>query len=266
MKGLVLVGLCLAASAQMRDNQDKSLSCQDTDEGNRYRMCEMRETTIPATAKLEVDARPNGGVLVKGWLRSQILVRAQVQSWGDSAAESKDTLNRVQFRTDGGFVSGDGPSSSRTGDRNWSISYEIFVPQRTDLKVSSTNGGIHLADVRGVIEFTTTNGGVHLARLGGSVTGTTTNGGVHVELEGSHWDGDRLEVNTTNGGVHIEMPESYSARFEAATSNGGLHSDLSSLTVTKDHHARSIEGNIGSGGALVKVNTTNGGVHISRRS
>ena len=120
-----------------------------------------------------------------------------------------------------------------------------------------------LCGVSGRIQFTTTNGGVHLSDLAGSVQGRTTNGGIHIELSGSEWDGDALDVVTQNGGVELEVPAGYNARLETGTVNGGMQLDFP-VTV-QGRIGRSISTDLGRGGATIRVRTTNGGVTVSRR-
>jgi len=247
--------------AQMRDNQDKKLECKDQGDDNRF--CAIKEETLPATGKLEVDAGPNGGVSVKGWLKPQILMRAKIEAHGSSESEAQSIAAQVRISTAGGRIKADGPRSMM-GRQGWSVSYEVFVPQRTDLVASTTNGGVTVADVKGDMKLDTTNGGINLARLAGHVKGSTTNGGVHIELEGSRWDGDSLEVGTTNGGVSVDMPDNYSARFQAETTHGGLTAEIPGATINKGWISRSLDVTAGSGGGLIKVTTTNGGVHIGK--
>ena len=118
--------------------------------------------------------------------------------------------------------------------------------------------------MRGRITFETRNGGVHLARVAGDVSGSTLNGGVHVELAGNSWEGRQLEATTRNGGVTISMPERYSAHIQAETVNGGVRSDFP-VTRTGDlKRLRNLDFNLGSGGPLIHVSTTNGGVKLQR--
>ena len=130
-------------------------------------------------------------------------------------------VRQIRVASGAGSVKAEGPNNDH--DHNWSVSYEVFVPRQTDVTMHTHNGGIHVEDVRGQVEFDTTNGGVHLARLAGDVSGRTTNGGVTVELAGDHWDGKGLDVTTTNGGVKVRMPANYSAHVETSTVNGGTH-------------------------------------------
>jgi hypothetical protein len=237
--------------------QNKQLSCEQSGWGDRARFCEMREQTIASAGRLEIDGKQNGGVTVKAWDRGDVLVRSQVTAQGENDGDARASAAQVIVHALGTQVSADGPSN-----KQWSVSYEVFVPRQTDLALNAHNGGVHIEGVRGNIQFNTQNGGVHLANLGGQVKGFTQNGGVHVELAGSRWDGQSLDVKTQNGGVHVEVPSSYAAHFETATVNGGLHSDFAGMI--QDPHQHQIAADINGGGPLVRVVTTNGGIHIQK--
>jgi len=214
MKALkVFASLALAATAcgQMRDNQDKQLKCDTSGYGSRARYCEVREQTIAATG-LSVDPGQNGGATVKGWSRNEILVRSRVEGRADSEADARITANQVYVNTSGGNVQAQGPQSSSNAE--WSVSFEIFVPQATSLQVKAVNGGITVSDIRGSLRFEATNGGVNLTRLAGDVAGSTVNGGINLELMGTTWDGSQVQVTTRNGGVNVSVPENYSAHFQ----------------------------------------------------
>lgn len=259
-----LIGLLMVATAgfgQMRNNTSKELKCENGNWG-KPRSCEVRESTMPYAGQLNVDGRQNGGVTVKGWDRADILVRARVEGSGETDGDAKAIAAQVRVNASAGRVAAEGPSTSGPGNSWWSVSYEIFAPHNANLEIVANNGGIHLADLRGNIQFKTRNGGVHVARLGGAVKGVTVNGGIHVELTGSRWDGQGLDLESNNGGVHVEIPSNYSAEFEASTRNGGLHSDFGGVSKSE----KRIRTSLGSGGALVRVVTTNGGVHLGRAS
>lgn len=261
----VLLTLAAGASAQLRDNRTPQMSCNggDSNDRNRQRFCEVREQTIPAVGQLTVDPGKNGGVTVKGWLRNDISIRTRVETWAHSVDEARTLGGLVRVNASAGKVQASGPDSH--GDSGWSISYEIFVPQRTDLNMTAFNGGINLSDVRGHIELETKNGGVQLTRVAGDVSGHTLNGGIKIELAGRTWDGGKLEVRTTNGGVTIAMPENYSAHLQTGTVNGGFSSDFPvSIAAGSRIETRNLDFNLGSGGPLIHVSTTNGGVKLRR--
>ena len=250
--------------AQLRDNSEKQMTCQSGGyDSDGVRHCEMREQTVPAIGRLSVDASRNGGVTVKGWLRNEVLVRARVEASADNEGAAANLARRVSVDSSGGQVRATGPESIDDNNSWWSVSYEIFVPQNTDLTTTARNGGITISDVRGQIRFAGRNGGVHLKRLAGDVSGSTVNGGVQVELTGTIWDGRQLEVTTRNGGVNVTMPSSYSARIQAETERGGFQSDFP-VTVEGNVRPRRLDFNVGAGGPLIHVTTTNGRVSFTR--
>jgi len=250
--------------AQLRDNNEKQMACQNGSyDSDGVRHCEVREQTVAAIGRLSVDANRNGGVTVKGWLRNEVLVRARVEASAENEGAAANLASRVSIDGSGGQVRANGPESVDNNNSWWSVSYEIFVPQNTDLSLTARNGGINISDVRGQIRFEGRNGGVHLKRLAGDVSGSTANGGVQAELTGTTWDGRQLEVSTRNGGVNVTMPSSYSARIQAESERGGFQSDFP-VSVQGNMRPRRLDFNVGGGGPLIHVTTTNGRVTFTR--
>jgi len=238
--------------------------CSDSNNGDdRARHNEVRNFTVPASgAKINVDASPNGGIKVEGQGRTDVEVHACVSATADSAEQAKALAQRVEVVATAERVSATGPQNLPRRE-SWSVSYRLVVPNRTSLSLRTTNGGIGLTDVDGEIDFRTVNGGVSLARVAGNVRGRTSNGGVNVDLEGSTWSGEGLEVETENGGVSMAIPANYSARLETGTVNGRMNIDFP-VTV-QGRIAKNIETQLGSGGPLIKVRTSNGGVNIRQK-
>jgi hypothetical protein len=227
--------------------------------------CEVRDSTMPA-GPLNVDAGQNGGVVVEGWDRNEIRVRAVVRGSAREASRARDLAGQVQVQAGGGRVYSTGPDNDDRNRREWwSVSYRINVPRKNDLDLRASNGGITIVGVTGTMRFDTTNGGVKLQDIGGRVNGETRNGGLNVMLSGSQWDGDGLDVATSNGGVTLSLPDGYNAQLETRTVNGGLNIDFP-VTVQGDLTGRrGLQTTLGAGGPPVRVRTTNGGVRINRR-
>jgi DUF4097 and DUF4098 domain-containing protein YvlB len=255
--------LFAAGSLSVAQGQQPSMTCDDDWKGGRKAShCEIKEVTLPAVkGAISVNGGQSGGVAVKGWEKEEILVRAKIQTGAATDAEARELASQIRLETEGAQIRADGPASGQGS--YWAVSFEVFVPRRSDLALQTHNGGISIADVAGQIKFEALNGGVSLKRLGGSVRGQTTNGRVSVELSGERWEGEGLDVKTTNGGVRIAVPENYSARLETGTSNGGLSIGLP-LTV-QGRIGKQLAVDLGSGGAVVRVTTINGGVSIKRK-
>jgi hypothetical protein len=266
---LIMVTALAPISAQTYvNNTEKQLKCEDRNgsgDSRQRRACEIREFTVSGVSKFVVDGQRNGGVSVKGWSNNSVLVRAKMEVWAPAdAGDPAGMFSQVNVQTAGGNVRADAPDFG--SDRGVAVSYEIFVPHRTGLDLKAHNGGISIRDVAGDIKFDAVNGGVTLARLAGNVTGSTKNGGLKVELDGSRWDGTQLDVRTTNGGVNVVIPDNYNARLETSTVNGGIHIDYPVTVSGKLKPNRELNVNLGSGGPLVRIATTNGGVTIRRKA
>jgi DUF4097 and DUF4098 domain-containing protein YvlB len=223
--------------------------------------CEMKEQTLAATkGTIQIDPGMNGGVTVSGWDRADVWVRARIDTAADTDSEARSMVPNIRFASGAGQIHAEGPAMDN--HHNWAVSYEIFAPRQSDLQMKTFNGGIHLADLRGNINFEALNGGVTLERLAGEIQGHTTNGGLHITLAGDRWDGSGLNVETTNGGVRLDVPSSYSAHIETSTVNGGV--DVDFPITLHGHIDRNLTFDIGNGGPTIRATTTNGGIKIRK--
>jgi hypothetical protein len=280
----VWIGLTiLTASAgfgQLQDNREKQLTCEDRTLGPWADKCEMREQTLASVGQLTLDASRHGSVSVKGWTRADVLVRARVEAWGGSDSDASLALSQVQVEGAAGRVAARGPDSS--DHSYWSVSYEIFVPQTQDLKITTANGPISVWDVAGRLALGARNGPLDLNRVAGDVTVKTRNGAVRLTLAGANWQGRHLDLETRSGDVAVSVPANFQARIQAETVNGGIQSDFGggvegnrpskldvTLAATDPAHAQRIDVklvpvNSPSAGATLKVAARNGRIRLSQ--
>jgi DUF4097 and DUF4098 domain-containing protein YvlB len=256
----MLGSLVVSGTAHAQQSAQEWLEQCRRGNANRVTHCEIRESTLPATSALAINARPNGGIEVRAWDRDEVRVVAKVQAHAPTEAEARQIASQVRVDARAGQVSSDGPRA--LNNRGWSVSYDVFVPRRIDLTLSGTNGGLGVEEVEGRMNLTTTNGGISIRGAAGEVRGITTNGGIDVRLSGGSWRGAGLDLRTTNGGVTLHAPANYSARVTARTTNGGINTEFP-MTV-QGRIGRSLEGEIGQGGALLNITTTNGGIRLMR--
>ena len=261
---LSLAGATSAAAQERERTPEEWLQrCRDWDnDDERYRHCEVRDVTIPRlTGRLNVDGRLNGGIIVRGWDRNEVLVRAKIQTWAETAAEARRLASAIRIRTEDNRVAAEESVSERRS--GWSVSYDVYVPRRADLDLRTHNGGIRVEDVTGRVDVEALNGGLSIRGVRGDLRGGTTNGGVTLYLDGDRWVGEGVDLETTNGGVTVVIPDRYNARLETGTVNGGLDVDFP-ITV-QGIVGRRLSTTLGSGGPLIRVRTTNGGVRLRRR-
>ena len=260
---VVVMGGVAATQAQAQwQRADVGWCDQDRGGRDQDRFCLALEADFDDPGALSIDGGMNGGVTVEGWERSGVEVRAKVWANARSPERAEEIADAVEVRMDDGRLSADGPDTGRR--EGWGVSWEIMVPHSTDLDIETFNGGIAVADVSGRVRFEALNGGVRLSEIGGDVQGRTTNGGLHIELDGTNWEGEGLDVQTTNGGVTLRVPENYSARLETGTVNGGI--DIDFPVVVEGRIGRRLTTTLGEGGATIRAVTTNGGVKIVRRA
>ena len=215
-------------------------------------------TISPNGDPIRVDAGPNGGIRVEGWDRNEIRIVARVSAWAEDDAAARSMAREVEIQTEGGRISSNGPPTERR--ESWSASFRLMVPRSSNMDLETNNGGVSIEGVTGQLEFNTTNGGIELDDVHGDVRGRTQNGGLDIRLTGSEWQGAGLDVTTTNGGIDLRVPRGYNARLETGTVNGGMHIDFP-VTV-QGRVGRDISTDLGDGGKLIRVRTTNGGVDI----
>lgn len=256
---LFLTIICLSASIVSAQEREFCSNNNNNSWGDKVAHKELRESTVRAGNLLTVDGRQNGGISIIGSNRSDVLVRACIQTWDTSSATAQERAKNVRIETSP-VVRAEGVD----GQSNMSVSYQILVPRSTNLKLTTHNGGIAISGVDGAMDFSTTNGGVSLSEVAGNVRGKTTNGGVSVKLVGSRWQGTGLDVETTNGGVSLAIPQNYAARLETRTVNGGFRSDFDiNVKMREWNRGVNINTDLNGGGAPIRVVTTNGGVRIN---
>ena len=147
------------------------------------------------------------------------------------------------------------------------------------LEARTSNGGIEVNGTTGNAILHTSNGGIRVEMNKGSLEATTSNGGINarlmqadsdqpVRLESSNGNIDLsmdavrdVRANTSNSSITVRLPSSASARVRARTSNSPITTEFDVLTkgMIGKH---TLEGTLGSGGPLIDLSTSNGGIKL----
>ncbi|MBN1407754.1 MAG: DUF4097 family beta strand repeat protein [Calditrichaceae bacterium] len=220
----------------------------------------------------------NGFIDVESWTENQIEITAykKVRAGSREKAEklmeyleieinqSGDNLKIVTIHpqknkdNDGGFISW----LFSLGDHGGaSVDYVIKVPQKMDLDLNSTNGGLSVKNCEGLIDLKTTNGKIVAENIKGSTNCKTTNGSIKVYLDKMYPKED-MAFKSTNGSIKVYLPSDINADVEAETTNGSISCDL---PIKSEHRKsrRQFYGEINDGGALIYLKTTNGSIRIN---
>jgi hypothetical protein len=153
------------------------------------------------------------------------------------------------------------PSMRHSGQE---IKWTIKVPKGVSVDLRTVNGGVEMTGLRGDIRARSTNGGIKgHGIVAANVDASVTNGGVEIELAWAPSAGS-FELESVNGGVALTLPSESKADVTARCVNGGITVDGLSLEPVGEQSRRKVEGKLNGGGARVTLETTNGGVRISR--
>ena len=112
---LVLATVAVAGlPAQRARDRNFGLSqeewCRDA---RRSDVCEVREDTLNNIRGVDVDARGNGGVAVRGWDQPDVHVRARVLVYAENDTEARQIASEVRLVTTGGRIRAEGPTRDR---------------------------------------------------------------------------------------------------------------------------------------------------------
>jgi DUF4097 and DUF4098 domain-containing protein YvlB len=166
-----------------------------------------------------------------------------------------------------------------TSMRNGPGSLEIRVPSKTNLELSSVNGGtITVENVEGELEIQNVNGAVVLNNVAGSVVANSTNGGVTATL--SRVTGDKAMAFTSlNGKVDVTMPATIKANLKMRSDNGDIFTDFdvqlrqgsaAAPGATRNNGRyrvevnRSILGSVNGGGPEIELRSFNGSIFLRK--
>ena len=105
------------------------------------------------------------------------------------------------------------------------IDFEIEVPLKTNLKLSSVTGDIAVTSVEGALEVNSMNGDLSLTAVAGSVVAHTVNGDVMSVLTRADAEAP-MAFTTLNGEVDVTLPASIRASLKLRTDNGDVFTDF----------------------------------------
>jgi len=243
---------------------------------------EEARTLTPAefAGGLDVRAPQNGGMLVRGWDKNEVLVKACKAVGARDEAEAKGMLSELKLAISGNQIRATGPES--TDERRTVVHFLINVPRNIKIAMDAHNGPISVRDVIGTVSATTVNGPVGIHHCGGQITAEATNGPVSVtrssgsirvrtqngpldiELNGSEWSGSGLDASAENGPIKLRIPPNYKSGVEVSSRGySPFHcSDDACAGAHKDWDETNKSVHLGGQATVVRMSTVNGPVSI----
>jgi hypothetical protein len=136
---------------------------------------------------------------------------------------------------------------------------DISISQtKGNISAISTNGKIHIENVEGYVLAKTSNGGIEIKETSGIRDLSTSNAKISVEVNDIK---DDITISTSNGAVDLYLNSLLDINVDMTTSNGEISINdvlLNIISSSKNH----INGNLGDGGYLLVVHTSNGDVNL----
>jgi hypothetical protein len=223
----------------------------------------------------------SGSITVRGANRKDVRVTAQPAPDRPGRRAAADTAGLRRIPQVAGFrISEEGNRVKVSSDSpNKTISFEIEVPARTNLKLETVNGGeILVENVEGDLDVSNVNGGITLNGVAGSVTAGTTNGLVRATLT-RVTDQKAMAFTSLNGVVDVTLPSTTRANLRMRSDNGDIYSDFdvqlapSAPAVQETRGSdgryrirrnRAVVGTINGGGPDFELRTFNSNVYVRR--
>lgn len=235
----------------------------------------------------------SGAVVVHG------LVRAGNGGWGnwlsrsgdDPEARVREVADNPPIQQDGNRIT-IGARSRRP--KNVSISYEIEVPEGSNLQLNSGSGSIEckgvggtlraesgsgslqITDVTGKMLAVTGSGSIRVARVRGEVDIDTGSGGIDVDdITGSlrvdtgsgginvagEMRGDWL-LDTGSGGISVDLPADAAFSLDAETGSGSIRTEHP-VTIRGEISKRKLQTDVRGGGHALRMHSGSGGLRIN---
>jgi hypothetical protein len=223
-----------------------------------------------------------GSITVRGANRKDVAVIARPEADRPSRREAADAAGMHRIPQSAGFKITEESNRVRisSDSPNRRISFEIEAPLRSDLKLSTVNGGeIVVENIDGDIDVSNTNGGITLSGVAGSVNAGTTNGGVRATMTRVTAQKE-MSFTSLNGTVDVTLPASTKANLRLRSDRGDVYSDFDvqlapSAPVVEENRSgangryrisrnRSVVGAINGGGPEFELRTFNSNVYIRK--
>ncbi len=216
----------------------------------------------------------NGGIEITGWEGDTVSVSAVKRSTsGDAGLRS---LN-ISVSQSGNYLE---IKTTYTGQllMQSGVDYSIKVPYNTTVEsLTTSNGAIHVLDVKGNLAATSSNAAVSVEKVKGFVSVTTSNGKIEIqnvtgignlrtsnaavttEIQSIQ---DDVDIETSNGEVTVFVNPFLNASFEMTTSNAKIHLQgiLLNVSLLEDTH---IIGSLGTDGKKIDIHTSNAQIYVN---
>jgi DUF4097 and DUF4098 domain-containing protein YvlB len=222
----------------------------------------------PLTAQGRIELENiNGPVHITGWDRDEVKVDAVKSAWSkerldEAKIEIREGQNDLSIRTrypdhDRTFNLGNDDEHNNPAR----VEYTITVPRKARLdEIKLVNGRLDVQDVAGEVRASCVNGRIQARNLQGPVSLETVNGELDASVD--QLPSSELKLSSVNGRLRVTLPSDARAEIKASTISGNISDDFGLPVIRHQYVGRSLHGQLGGGGTLVRLSNVNGTIEI----
>jgi DUF4097 and DUF4098 domain-containing protein YvlB len=233
---------------------------------------EMLREEFHQTYPLAADGRVslgniNGSVRVTAWDRNEVKVDAVKMAYHRDRLDEAKIV--VRSDTTGINIETQYPNRTQTftdGEGRYNnpatVEYTLMVPH--DARIDSIeliNGNLDIDGITGDVKASSINGRVSAHELMGEVKLSTINGKLDA-MFGRLNESKAISLGSVNGPVLLTIPSDSNAEIKAGTVHGGIINDFGLPVRRGDYVGRDLAGQLGQGGARIKLGNVNGSITI----
>jgi DUF4097 and DUF4098 domain-containing protein YvlB len=147
-----------------------------------------------------------------------------------------------------------------THGRNYTVNYQITLPENLSVVVTNTNGTVSVDKIRNRVSVDLTNGQAILEEIEGDTGVRLSNGQIEADIT-VPLDGI-VEMAIVNGNIVLTLPTDTSADLTAAVTNGIIsYSNLEFQSLIQT--TKSVSGTLGDGRGTITLTTVNGNISVT---
>lgn len=147
------------------------------------------------------------------------------------------------------------------GSSDVRVEWVVRVPRGVHFAGETLNGNVEARSMSGNASVSTVNGDVTVSGAG-EIDASTVNGAIRAVAEGA--TPRALRFHSVNGSILVQLPANFRARVRASSFNGSIATDYPLDVRRGGFNGRRVEGEIGGGGDILRLETLNGRIEIRR--
>lgn len=275
----LLIGIMSLAVATLADNRIKltnsyaaaviNTPCANSaQKPKRDEVTEVFSQTYPLSPAGRVSvSNINGNLHINVWDQNSVKVDAvkralNQERLSELTIDVTNTADSVQIKTK---YPDDRNYNGRSRGDGWaSVEYTVTVPRRARVDGAElVNGSLDVEGVQGDVRASLVNGTVKASGLGGEVKLSTVNGGIEANVAALE-SAKGVQLISVNGPIVLVVPSGASADVSASTVHGGITNDFGLKVEDGEYVGHTMNGQIGSGGARIRLNNVNGSIAVKR--